>query len=201
MSIKDPKQKADELQSLLEETTTSLGGTNQSYTQLLKYLSQQGVLRVPNRFLPGQMVFFKYKPQDTRFVFSGNPYDLFPLVIITDVHREGFEGINIHFLSKRWRKDLFSAIENFLPKRISGDPSLTRLGTTYERLGGSRKFKFFKPCYRRYVISGFRKRPILIPSEFWNVMVDTDLALMVQGNKQYIRRKAYNSAIRSENTP
>lgn len=201
MTLPNPQQKADELESILEKTIVSLGGTNQSYNELLKYLSQQRVLRVPNVFLPGQMVFFKYKPQDTRFVFSGSPYDLFPLVIITDVHRDGFEGINIHFLSKRWRKELFEAIEQSLPKRISGDPSLTRLGATYARLDGARKFKFFRPCYRRYVKGGFRKRPILIPSEFWNVMVDLDLALFVNGNKQYVRRKSYNSAIRSENTP
>lgn len=199
--MKNTEKKADELQTLLEETITSLGGNNQSYIELLKYLSKIGELRVPNVYLPGQMVFFKYKPQDERFVFSGSAYDKFPLVIITDVHRDGFEGINIHFLSRRWRKELFTAIENFLPKRISGDPSLTRLGTTYARLNGSRKFKFFRPCYRRYVKSGFRKRPIMIPSQFWNVMVDLDLAFFVKGNKQYVRRTTYNSAIRAENNP
>jgi hypothetical protein len=201
MTVPNPEQKAKELKELLEETATALGGTNQSYIQLLKYLSQQNSLKVPGVFLPGQMVFFKYKPQTDRFIASDKPYDIFPLVIITDVHRDGFEGINIHFLSSKWRKELFQAVERFLPKRISGDPSLTRLGTTYARLGGSRKFKFFRPCYRRYVRSGFRKRPILIPAEFWEVMVDVDLALFAKGPKQTIRRMTYNSAIRSENNP
>ena len=201
MTVPNPHQKAAELKMLLEETTTSLGGTNQSYIELLKYLSKEQVLRIPKAFLPGQMVFFKYKPQDQRFVGSDSPYDMFPLVIITDVHKDGFEGINIHFLSGRWRKQLFTAIENFLPKRISGDKSLTRLGTSYARLNGSRKFKFFRPCYRRYVRSGFRRLPIQIPSEFWSVLVDADLAMFAKGRKADVRRNSYYSAIRSENNP
>lgn len=201
MTVPNPQQKADELKSLLEETITGLGGTNQSYIQLLKYLSQEGVLHTPNVFMPGQMVFFKYKPQDKKFLGSDSAYDIFPLCIITAVHRDGFEGINIHFLSQKWRRQLFDAMERFLPKRRAGDPSLTRLGTTYARLDNPRKFKFFRPCYRRYVKSGFRKRPILIPSEFWNVLVDVDLALFAKGRKQQIRRMTYNSAIRSENNP
>lgn len=201
MSVPNPQKKAAELKDLLEQTTTALGGTNQSYIQLLKYLSQERVLKTPNLFMPGQMVFFKYKPQDARFMASLEAYDMFPLVIITDVHRDGFEGINIHFLSQKWRKQLFQAIENYLPKRISGDPSLTRLGTTYARLGGSRKFKFFRPCYRRYVMSGFRKRPIQIPAEFWSVLVDVDLASFAKGKKEIVRRMSYNTAIRLENNP
>lgn len=156
---------------------------------------------MPKAFLPGQMVFFKYKPQDQKFIGSDSPYDMFPLVIITEVHRDGFEGINIHFLSTKWRKQLFEAMERFLPKRISGDKSLTRLGASYARLGGSRKFKFFRPCYRRYVRSGFRRIPIQIPSEFWSVLVDVDLALFAKGRKANVRRNSYYSAIRSENNP
>lgn len=201
MTVPNPQQKASELKSLLEETVSALGGNNRSYIELLKYLSMLGVLKTPNVFMPGQMVFFKYKPQTDRFLASNHPYDMFPLVIITDVHRDGFEGVNIHFLAQKWRRVLFDAVERFLPKRISGDPSLTRLGTTYARLDGARKFKFFKPCYRRYVKEGFRKRPILIPSEFWNVLVDVDLARFVKGNKNTVRRNSYNTAIHLENNP
>jgi hypothetical protein len=64
MSIPNPQQKADELKTLLEETVTGLGGSNQSYTQLLKYLAPLKVLHTANVLLPGQIVFFKYKPQN-----------------------------------------------------------------------------------------------------------------------------------------
>jgi hypothetical protein len=198
MSTNKPEE-SRELKSLLEETVAGLGGTDTSYVQLLHYLSNNNELHMPSRFMPGQMVFFKYKPQDTRFVGSSSAYDVFPLVIITEVHRDGFEGLNLHFIAKRWRRMLFNAIEQSLPIRRAGDPSLTRLGTTYRRIKGPKKFKFFKPCYRRYVKSGFRKRPILIPSDFWDVLVDVDLALFVKGRKMGIRRMSYNSAISSEN--
>lgn len=190
----------EELKYLLEETIAGLGGTDQSYVQLLKYLQQQNELRLPPRFMPGQMVFFKYKPQDKRFMRLEKPYDVFPLVIITEVHKHGFEGINLHYISKKWRRALFNSIENTLPLKRGGDESLTRLGATYKRLDGPRKFAFFKPCYRRYVREGFRKRPILIPAEFWDVLVDVDLALFVKGRKMGIRRMAYNRVISGRNT-
>jgi len=192
-------EEAKELKSLLEETVAGLGGTDLSYTQLLHYLSNNNELQMPSRFLPGQMVFFKYKPQTDRFLGSNSAYDVFPLVVITEVYKDGFEGINLHFISRRWRRELFNAIEQFLPVRRMGDPSLTRLGATYRRIKGPKKFKFFKPCYRRYVRGGFRRRPILIPSEFWDVLVDVDLALFVKGRKMGVRRMSYNSAISSEN--
>lgn len=199
-SIQAKNMSAQELKQLLEETVAGLGGTNQSYIQLLKYLQQQGELRIPPRFMPGQIVFFKYKPQDKRFLASDKPYDVFPLVIITAVHRDGFEGINLHFISKKWRRKLFNAIETSLPVKKSGNDSLTRLGATYKRLDGPRKFSFFRPCYRQYTVSGFRKRPILIPREFWDVLVDVDLSLFAKGRKMGIRRMAYTEAISRDNT-
>jgi hypothetical protein len=151
--------------------------------------------------MAGQMVFFKYKPQDDRFLNSSKAYDVFPLVIVTKVHKDGFEGLNLHYVAQKWRRQLFGAIETNLPMRRSGDESLTRLGVSYDRLNGSRKFGFFKPCYRRYVIGGLRRRPIQIPMEFWDVLVDVDLALFVKGRKMGVRRMAYNSYVRSGNTP
>jgi len=190
---------ARELKELLEETVAGLGATDSSYIQLLQYLAKNNKLLMPSRFLPGQIVFFKYKPQDNRFLSSASSYDVFPLVIITEVYKDGFEGLNLHFISKRWRRELFNAIEQSLPLFKNADTTRTRLGTTYKRIKGPRKFKFFKPCYRRYVRRGFRKLPIVIPSEFWDVLVDVDLALFIKGTKMGVRRMSYNSAIKTEN--
>lgn len=188
-----------ELKSLLEETVAGLGGTDQSYVQLLKYLNTIGELRIPSRLMVGQMVFFKYKPQDDRFLNSSKAYDVFPLVVITKVHNDGFEGLNLHYISQKWRRLLFDAMETKLPVKRAGDESSTRLGVSYSVLDGPRKFAFFKPCYRRYVIGGLRRRPIVIPSEFWDVLVDVDLSLFVKGRKMGIRRMSYNSTIQSGN--
>lgn len=201
MNTPNPDQRSSELRELLIETTSALGGSNDSYIALLKYLAQEEELRMPNAFLPGQMVFFKYKPQTERFMASTSPYDIFPLCIITDVHRDGFEGINLHFIAKKWRRELFNAIQNFLPLKKSADPTRTRLGASYDRMDVPRKFRFFRPCYRRYLKSGFRKRPIVIPSEFWDVLVDVDLSVFMRGKKVGIRRKNYFSVINSENNP
>lgn len=190
---KTPQQQSEELRELLQETVTGLGGTDNSYVQLLHYMSDEGELKMPKHIMAGQMLFFKYKPQDNKFLGSEQPYDVFPLVIVTKVHREGFEGLNLHYLA-RWRRKLFDVLEHSLPLRKSGDASLTRLGVSYDRLDGSRKFLFYKPCYRRYLKRGFRKLPIQIPFDFWDVLVDVDLALFVKGRKAGIRRMSYINA-------
>ena len=195
------QKQVTELQELLQETVAGFGGTDQSYLQLLKYLNGIGELRIPSRLMAGQMVFFKYKPQDDRFLGASKAYDVFPLVIVTKVHKDGFEGLNLHYIAHKWRRQLFTAIEKSLPMKKSGDESLTRLGVSYDRLNGPRRFGFFKPCYRRYVIGGLRKRPIQIPMEFWDVLVDVDLALFVKGRKMGIRRMSYNSYVQSGNNP
>ena len=182
-----------ELKELLEETVAGLGGTDQSYIQLLKYLNNIGELKTPTRLMVGQIIFFKYKPTDERFLNSSKAYDVFPLVIVTKVRKDGFEGLNLHYISQKWRRQLFDAIETSMPMRKSANKSMTRLGISYERLDGPRKFKFFRPCYRRYVVEGLRKRPIQIPMEFWDVLIDVDLALFVKGRKMAIRRSSYNS--------
>lgn len=191
---KTTQEQSEELRELLQETVTGLGGTDSSYIQLLRYMSSEGELKMPKRVMAGQMLFFKYKPQDNRFLGSEQPYDVFPLVIVTKAHRDGFEGLNLHYLAAGWRRKLFNAIEHSLPLRKSGDASLTRLGVSYDRLDGSRKFAFYKPCYRRYVRRGFRKLPIQIPFDFWDVLVDVDLALFVKGRKAGIRRMSYLNA-------
>jgi hypothetical protein len=193
------KDNEKELKKLLEETVTGLGGTDMSYVNLLKYLSTIKELRIPPRFMAGQMVFFKYKPQDDRFLRSQKAYDVYPLVVITKVHENGFEGINLHYISQKWRRLLFDAMEDTLPIKKSGDESLSRLGVSYNRLSTPRRFAFFKPCYKRYVIEGFRRRPIQIPSEFWDVLVDVDLSLFVKGRKMNVRRMSYNQSIISGN--
>jgi len=195
------KQQSEDLKELLEETITGIGGTNTSYAQLLKYLSEAGELRMPKRFFPGQMVFFKYKPQNADFIRSNRAYDVFPLVIITKVFTGGFEGLNLHYLARKWRRALFEAIETSLPQRKFTDPNLTRLGARYEKLAdGPAKFKFFKPCFRRYSRQGYAiKLPIQIPKKYWDVLVDTDLAAFKKGKKMDIRRAVYNSATLSGN--
>ena len=166
----EDEMKAD-LQALLEETTTALGATDQTYIEFVRMLQKSGQLSIPNRLFDGQMVFFKYKPVSESFISRNTYYDTFPLVLITDVYRGGFEGVNLHFIAPDFRKFLFDSVMRGLPTVKANDEWRTRLRVDYDRLNARRQFKYFKPCYRRYLWRGMKRRPAVVPFGLWEDMV------------------------------
>ena len=52
-----PDEIKEDLQTLIEETTAAIGGTDQTYIQFVKLMQQAGQLSMPNRLMMGQMVF------------------------------------------------------------------------------------------------------------------------------------------------
>jgi len=160
-----------DLSSLIEETTTVLGATEQTYVQFVTMLQRAGQLSIPSRLMNGQMVFFKYEPVSESFISRNTYYDKFPLVLITDVYRGGFEGVNLHFVQPDLREFLFDAIMRGLPTIKANDEWRTRLQVDYDRLNARKQFKFFKPCYRRYLWKGMKRRPVIVPFQLWEQMV------------------------------
>ena len=69
----------EELQTLIEETTSALGATDQTYIRFLKLLQTEGKLSVPNRVMQGQLLFFKYQPISESFIASNKYYDKYQL--------------------------------------------------------------------------------------------------------------------------
>jgi hypothetical protein len=134
-------------------------------------MNKTGKLIMPSRLMPGLLIFFKYKPISESFISKNTYYDRFPLVLITNSYRGGFEGVNIHFLDLQYRKFLFDELINNLPQIIGNEDWKTRLLVNYDRLDSRRNFRFFKPCYRKYMWKGMEKRPVMIPFDLWEEMV------------------------------
>jgi hypothetical protein len=188
----------EELQTLIEETTSALGATDQTYIRFAKMLQQEQKLSIPNRLFQGQLIFFKYKPVSEAFVASNKYYDKYPLVLITEVYRGGFEGINLHFLDLDHRTFLFDAIMRNLPQIKSQEEWRTRLLVDYDRLNASKRYKFFKPCYRRYLWKGMKFRPAVVPFEMWEDMVRAELHRFMKARAPTIHRESNLKAIRGK---
>lgn len=186
----DTEDKSQELQELLQETVSALGGTNNTYTELLKFLSEEDKLSIPSRVLPGQLLFFKYEPTGENYARGNKYYDVFPLLLVTEVHRGGFEGINIHFLDDVRREFLFTNLLEDLQTIKSEKEWKTRLSVNYRKLKGGKKFSFFAPCYREYVWKGMRKRPIVVPFEYWNMMAKMNLGFFVNARRPTVYRNS-----------
>jgi hypothetical protein len=185
-----------ELEELLEETTIALGGTDQTYVQFLKMLSKQDQLLIPNRLMPGLLVFFKYKPISESFIAKDTYYDSYPLVMITDVYKGGFEGINLHFLSPQYRNALFDTIMRGLPTIKANEEWKTRLKIDYDRLDARRIFKYYRPCYRKYLWKGMKKRPVIVPFHLWEDMVNGNTQKFVGARPVTVYRDSRNAVIR-----
>lgn len=191
----EDEMKAD-LQELLNETTSMLGGTDQTYIQFLKMLNKAGKLSIPSRLFQGQLVFFKYSPVSESFLARDTYYDRYPLVLVTDVYKGGFEGVNVHFLDPVHRRFLFDAIMRGLPTIKAGQTWRTRLMVDYDRLDARRQFKFFRPCYRRYLWKGMRRRPVVVPFELWEEMVMSNSSRMDQARPVTVYRNTYRQVVK-----
>lgn len=191
----EDEMKAD-LQALLEETTSVLGATDQTYIQFVQMLQKSGQLSIPNRLFDGQMVFFKYKPVSDSFVSRNTYYDTFPLVLITDVYRGGFEGVNLHFIAPDFRKFLFDSVMRGLPTIKANEEWRTRLRVDYDRLNARRQFKYFKPCYRRYLWKGMKRRPAVVPFSLWEDMVASNTSRFSGAKPVTVYRNSRSQVLR-----
>lgn len=187
-----------ELALLLEETTTVLGGTDQTYIRFLQMVNAAGKFSMPNRLFQGQLVFFKYKPQNEAFIKSNKYYDKYPLVLVTEVYRGGFEGVNVHYLDPVHRLAMFDVIMRKLPTIAASEEWRTRLRVDYDRLKARRQFKFFKPCYKKYLWSGMKRRPVVVPYDVWEEMMGANISRFEKARPATVFRNSYKSVIKQQ---
>ena len=94
------------------------------------------------------------------------PYwDRFPLGFYVGPAKGGFYMINLHYLSPKYRTILFDALMD-----ITNDPRYTekrKLNLTYNLLNSSKKFRFFRPCFKHYLTSQLQTRIVEIPYDEW----------------------------------
>lgn len=193
-----PDQMKQELALLLEETTAVLGGTDQTYIRFLQMVNAAGKFSMPNRLFQGQLVFFKYKPQSEAFIKSNKYYDKYPLVLVTEVYRGGFEGVNVHYLDPVHRLAMFDVIMRKLPTISASEEWRTRLRVDYDRLKARRQFKFFKPCYKKYLWSGMKRRPVVVPYGIWEEMMGANISRFEKARPATVFRNSYKSVIKQQ---
>jgi len=187
---------SSDLKQILEETTVALGATDETFISFLQYVNKEGKFSMPSRLFQGQLVFFKYKPKSESFISRNTYYDQFPLVLITDVYRGGFEGINVHFIDSFHRQFLFDSIMRNLPVIKAGEEWRNRMKIDYDRLQARRMFKFFRPCYRKYVWKGMIRRPALVPFDCWEEMVMANTFKFVGARPVTVFRESRNQVLR-----
>lgn len=119
----------------------------------------------------GKMYFYAYqaKHKDTL------PYwDKFPCIFMIGEYPDGFLGLNMHYLPVVFRARLMDKLYETLSNKAYDDT--TKLKINYKILSKASKFKYFKPCVKRYLYSYIRSGIVEISIKEWDYVLFLPLA-------------------------
>ena len=151
--------------------------------------------RLTDKPLLGRMYLFQYDPKGKKTLPY---YDRFPLVFPIDSGRTtgfaasggSFLGINLHYLPLPLRARLMDALYDTITTQELDEN--TRLKISYNILQQAAKYRFFKPCIKRYLISHVKSRFFYIEPTEWEMALFLPLDRFVGSNKSRIYRDSRN---------
>lgn len=112
----------------------------------------------------GQMYMYRYDPKwKQKLPF----WDVFPLTIPIHYYRNGFLGLNLHYVPPRARKELLDALTNY----AIGENYRRRFRISYLILRSSIRNSLIAPCVKRYLYSHVRTRFQLVHHTEWHYAV------------------------------
>lgn len=112
----------------------------------------------------GKMYYFNYDPK----LKEKLPYyDMYPLVFPIEFYNDGFLGINLHYLPPMLRAQLMDALYD----TINNDKfdKTTKLKISYQILSNASRYKYFRPCIKRYLITHVRSPFVYIAPDEWDI--------------------------------
>lgn len=131
----------------------------------------EGRARAVNKLVDldiGRMYMFFYDP---KYKEELPYYDMFPLIFVLEKYKDGFLGMNLHYLPPVFRARLMDKLYNI--ERNDAVRESKKLRLNYGLLNNAAKYKYFRPTVKRYLFSQVRSRYLWIPYEEW------DIALML----------------------
>ena len=141
--------------------------------------------RLANFPTVGEMFMFKYdaKHKDTL------PYwDAMPCIFVVDIGPNYFYGLNLHYLDIRSRAKLMDALYEIASNtRYDGK---TKLNISYKLLKSAAKFKYFQPCFKKYLFSHKKSQFIRILSSEWDIAMFLPVANWQKKTGNYVHAQS-----------
>lgn len=158
LSKKGLKPRTGSARDWLRAKIAELNPTRQSVTRDKERLKDNTIL--------GKMYFYYYDPKTKDML----PYwDKFPLVIPIETYRDGFLGLNLHYISPKQRLVLLDALSEYANN--SKYDETTRLRLTYSKLKNIGKAYKAKPCIKKYLFKHVDSRFLEIEANEWDIAV------------------------------
>jgi len=117
-----------------------------------------------NRFTNGGLYYFYYDPKGK----ADLPYyDRFPLVLVLEIYKDGFLGLNLHYLPIRQRIGLLDNLMEYAD--LDKNKDILRMRVTYDILNASKRFKEFKPCLKKYLFGHVQSKILAVQPNEWDI--------------------------------
>jgi hypothetical protein len=127
-------------------------------------LLMQDRSRTVDKTIIGKTYFFFYDPK-TKDTLSY--YDRFPLVIPIQEYRDGFLGLNLHYIQPKDRVVLLDKLSTTLNNKNYDESTKFRINYAYLS-AASRVFEA-TPCIKRYLFRHVDSKFLEIPANEWDI--------------------------------
>ena len=146
-------------------------------------------LTTKNKPFIGDMIMYTYNP---KFKKTLPYYDMFPLTIMVGPAKDGFYGINLHYLPPKIRAIFLDHLNDTATNQKFN--KTTRFKITYNLLKATKKYKYFKPCFKHYLSEHVSSNIMKVNASEWNIAIflqtakfkkKSDTYVWVQSKKEY----------------
>jgi hypothetical protein len=112
----------------------------------------------------GKMYSFVYDPKLKQELPY---YDTFPLIFVVKFEKDGFLGINLHYLPPLLRAKLMDPLYDLINNDKYNET--TKLNISYKILNNATRFRYFKPCLKKYLFTHVRSKFLYITPNEWEI--------------------------------
>lgn len=171
----DLKTSVKQSQAWFQQQALLIKRQNVTPKNVLKGQHMTGTIR------PGNLYMFLYdaKHKDTL------PYwDMFPLVFPYEKTKDGFMGLNMHYLPYQLRVQLLDRLMQFSNNRRMDES--TRLKYSWSLIGGVSKFRAAGPCIKHYLDAHVKSAFKQIPAQDWATAMMLPVESFVGASKQKV---------------
>lgn len=155
-------------------------------------LLKDSALDPVSKQIAGNMYMYFYDPKHKKTLPY---YDRFPLTIMLQPVKGGFQGLNLHYLQPDIRAKFLDELMKLAPSKVGNNSRLTKL--RYDLLQSTRKYKEFRPCFKTYLTSQVASRMVRVPMTEWEIAVFLPTEQFKKSGKQNVWKDSLKIARQS----
>ena len=129
----------------------------------------------------GHLYLYRYNPKTKQTLPY---YDRYPIVFPYKKSKDGFIGLNLHYLPIPFRAMLMDGLYEY----VIGSRGTTRVNVNYEILSNVFSLRYFKPCIKHYLFDYVETRFLHVDVTEWDVALFLPLQRFLKASEQTIYR-------------